>query len=133
MAVFCLEGKRDCVGLSVLVSVVIGVITAFLRITGAITITPAFLWVVFGIAVGYLAILLASYLSQGQPSVCCARFSLSALLTGILLCILLSVILLAFTFVATSIVGAIFTGLLLAAFSLTVTATACLVKCSARN
>ena len=131
MAFFNCEGKRDCVGISVLISIVIGVITAFLRITGVITATPAFLWVVFGIAVVYLAILVAAYLGQAQPTVSCVRFSLSALLTGILFSILLSVILLAIPFAATSIVGAILVGLLLLFFSLTITTSACLVKCLA--
>ena len=131
MVFFGCENKRDCVWLSILVSIAVGVIAAFLRITGVITTTPAFLWVVFGIAVVYLAILVAATLWQGQPVACCTRSILSALLAGILLTILLSVILLAIPFVATSIIGAILLGLLLLFFSLTVTTSACLVKCLA--
>ncbi len=133
MAFFNCEGKQDCVGLGILASIVIGVVTALLRITGVITLAPAFLWVVFGIAVGYLAILVAAYLGQEQPTTRCARANLSALLTGILSSILLSVILLAIPFAATSVVGAILAGLLLLFFSLTISASACLVKCIAEG
>lgn len=54
MVFFSCEGKRDCIALSVIASVIIGVVAALLRITGVIATTPAFLWVVFGVAVGYL-------------------------------------------------------------------------------
>lgn len=128
MVLFSCEDKRGCIGLSVAVSVIIGVIAALLRIT----VTPAFLWVVFGIAVVYLAVLLAVSFLQRQSGGCsAARLILSTLLAGILGSILLSVILLAISFVATSIIGAILVGLLLLFFSLTVTASACLVKCLA--
>ena len=126
MALFCCESKRDCVGLAAAVSVVLGIIAAFLQITAVITVTPVFLWVTFGIAVVYLPNLRASACS-------CADTPLTAVLAGILGTILLSVILLAITFVATSIIGAILVGLLVLAFSLTVTATACLIQCLTRT
>ena len=50
--------KLNCVGLAVIASIIIGIVTAMLRITAVITVTPAFLWVLFGIAVVYLAIVL---------------------------------------------------------------------------
>ena len=129
MALFNCEGRNNCVGLGVVASVIIGVIAAFLQITAVITVTPAFLWVVFGIAVGYLAILLAaSFLPRPQSGCNTARLTLTALLTGILGTVLVAVILLAIPFAATSVVGAILVGLLLLFFSLTVTASACLVK-----
>ena len=132
MALFRCEGNQDCVGLGIIASVIIGVIAAFLRITAVITVTPAFLWVLFGIAVVYLAVLLAAtWLRQPANPCVSARVTLSVLLAGILGTILLSVILLAISFVATSVVGAILVGLLLLFFSLTVTASACLVKCLA--
>lgn len=131
MVFFSCEGKRDCLVLSVIASVIIGVVAALLRITGVIATTPAFLWVVFGVAVGYLGVLLATYLLREQPTACGAGSTLSALLTGILGSILLSVVLLAIPFAATSIVGAILVGLLLLFFSLFFTASACLVKCLA--
>ena len=39
------------------VSLIIGIITAFLQITAVITVAPVFLWVALGIAVGFLGIL----------------------------------------------------------------------------
>ncbi len=125
--------KNNCTSIAVVASIIIGIITAFLRITGVITAAPAFLWVVFGIAVVYLAVVLATTaVAECEGIGKCVCPTLSVLLIGILGTILLSVVLLAIPFVATSIVGAIVTGLLLLFFSLTVGATACLAKCLAK-
>lgn len=131
MTVFSCESKPSCVGISVIASAILGVIAAFLRITAVITVTPAFLWVALGIAIVYLAILLAT----GQNNYCrCGQCSLTALLVGILGTALTSVILLAITFAATSIVGAILVGLLILFLSLIVSSTACLVsRCCGRQ
>lgn len=122
--------KISCPLLSIAASIIIGLITAFLRITAVITVTPAFLWVVLGIAVVYLAITLAvsSAVSCRETKNCLCPI-LSTLLTGILGATLLSVVLLAVEFAATSIIGAIITGSLLAFLSLLLTSSACLVKC----
>ena len=120
--------KLSCTGLAVAASIIVGVITAILRFTGVITLTPAFLWVALGIAVVYLALLLLSTVSRRKN---CCRVALGALLIGILGTILLSVVLLAVTFAATSVFGAIISGLLLAFASLIFTATACYINCSA--
>lgn len=132
MAIFCCESRQGCVGLSLIVSAILGVIAALLRITAVITVTPAFLWVALGIAIGYLAVLLASS-GNFQHTYSCKCGALSAVLTGILGTVLTSVILLAFTFVATSFVGAILVGLLVFFLSLIVTATVCLIRCRAYN
>ncbi len=131
MALFCNNGNRDCVGLATAVSVIVGITAAFLRITAIITVAPAFLWVLFGIAVIYLAVLLATAPAMRTNSRCVQR-TLSALLVGILGTLLLSIVLLAVAFAATSVVGAIVVGLLLLTFSLTVTTTACLILCLVR-
>ena len=123
--------KSSCTGLSIVASIIIGIITAFLRFTAVITTTPAFLWVLFGIAVVYLAIaLILPNLRKRPDEYACTCTPLSTLLVGILGTILTSVILLAIEFVATSIIGAIITGALLLFFSLIITSTVCLVKCS---
>lgn len=128
MATFCIR-SNNCVNLAVIVSVIIGIVTALLRITAAITVTPAFLWVVLGIAVVYLAVALATApWLRGTPACCGVRPSVSALLIGILGTILLSIVLLGITFAATSVLGAIITGLLALFFSLTIITTACVVK-----
>ena len=124
--------RTSCTGLAVIASLIIGVITGFLAITAVITVTPAFLWVLLGIAVVYLAVLLiASTIFRVTGIRCCICRTVPVLLTGILGTILASVVLLGITFAATSIIGTIITAALLTFFSLTVTATACLIKCLA--
>lgn len=120
------ENRFGCVTLSFIASLVIGIIAAFLRITAVITLTPAFLWVALGIAVVYLALNLLAYERSAR---CCT--ALYAVLAGALGTALLSVILLGVTFAATSVIGAIFAGLLLFFLSLLVSSTACLIACRA--
>lgn len=120
----------DCTLISLVASVIIGVITAFLRITGVITISSTFFWVIFGISVGLLAItLLAVALTRNNDNCLCKEKAINTQLISILATILLSLILLAITFVTTSVIGAILTGLALLFFSLSLGSTACLIKC----
>lgn len=129
MANFCCGYRNNCTLYAVLASLIIGIVTAFLRITAVITVSPAFLWVVFGIAIAYLGLTLIKADSlRSFTSRSCGCSSLNALFTGILGSVLTSVILLAITFAATSIAGAIITGALLFFFALTLTSTVCLVK-----
>lgn len=118
-----------CTLAAIIVSAILGVITAFLQITGGITVAPVFLWVVLGIGVVYLPVLLiAAALSGRETPEGCACESLNTLLVGILGSILLAVVLLAVGIVATSVLSAILVGLLLFFFTLTFTSTACLVR-----
>ena len=118
----------SCLGYGIGASIVIGVITAILSFTAVITLTPAFLWVLFGIAVVYLALdVLTSALRTRYKRCVCEN--LSGQIAGGLGTILTSVILLGITFAATSFIGAIISGLLLFFFSLLITSTACLVRC----
>ena len=120
--------QLSCTVKSVVASIVIGILAAAFRYAAIITVTPAFLWVLFGIAIGYLGItLLTSAVACNGCKDCCTN--LGAFLTGILGTVLTSVILLGITFAATSVLGAIITGFLLFFFSLLVTSTVCLVKC----
>lgn len=129
MALFNCNCKCGCTAAAVIVSAIIGVLTAFFQITGVITVTTAFLWVVFGIAVGYLALLVlgTAWDRRGETSSCQCT-ALNAVLAGILGSILLAVVLLAVGIVATSVVSAILVGLLLFFFSLTLAGSACLVR-----
>ncbi len=131
--IFCGYNNRwSCTSLAIIASAIVGVVTAFLQITAVITVTPVFLWVVFGIAVAYLAVtLLATALTRRGTVAPCLCAALWAQLIGLLGSILLSVILLAVGFAATSIVGAIFLGILLFFFALALTSTACYVRCLA--
>ena len=124
--------RRDCTGIALIASLVIGIIGAFLQITASITLTPIFFAVALGIAIVYLAVtLIATSLSNGTTECngCCTP--LNAVLISILGTILFSVILLAVTFAATSVIGAIVVGALFFFFSLLITTTACLAKCLA--
>ena len=124
--------KISCPVLALIISAIIGVLTAFFQITGVITVASAFLWVVFGIAVVYLAVfLLSAALTQDREPRRCACASLQTVLAGILGAVLVSVILLAVGIVATSVLSAILVGLLLFFFSLILTGTACYVNCAA--
>ncbi len=129
MMTSCRCCKTSCTVIAIVTSLIIGIITSFLRITATITLTPAFLWVLLGIAVGYLAITLVSGAIFRKE--CCNDLCtiVTTFLVGVLGTILLSIVLLAIEFVATSIIGAILTGGLLFFFFLTLTSIACLVRC----
>lgn len=128
MAIFGCGCKNTCTSIAVVASLIIGVVAAFLRIMAVITVTPAFLWVTLGVAIVYLAILLADALFDPENGAPCTAKTVNALLGGIVGTVLLSVVLLAVPFAATSIIGAVLTGALLFFFSLIVAASACLVK-----
>lgn len=121
--------KCNCTIAAIVVSLIVGIITAFLQITAVITVAPAFLWVALGIAVVYLGILV---LNAGTS--CCIRnnecrcAALDGFLAAILGTILFSVILLAVGIVATSVVSAILVGILLFFLSLVFTEAACYVR-----
>lgn len=122
--------KTSCAGLSVVAGIIIGIIAGMLTFMGIITITPAFLWVVFGIAVAYLAVsLLISNVSFSPTANRCICLTMPVFFIGILGTILTSLILLGVGFAATSVIGAIITGLLLGFFTLVITSTVCLIKC----
>jgi len=133
MTIFNCECKKDCLLFAAISSIIIGIIVAFLRITGIITVTPVLLIVAFGIAVLFLLTALVATALYGQR-ICstCVSATTSAVLVGILGTLLLSVVLLLIPFAATSIIGAIITGALAAFFSYIFTATACTVKCFAK-
>ncbi len=129
MAFICCDNKPNCVTIAVIVSAILGVVAALLRITAIINVTSAFLWVALGIAIVYLAILLSTTGCCSATASCrCGNGALTAVLYGILGTALTSVILLAISFAATSIIGAILVGLLILFLSLILSATACLVS-----
>ena len=115
-----------CAAAAVIAAAVIGVVAAFLQITGTITVTAAFLWVTFGIGVGYLAVtLLAVAMATGR----CPCSVQRAGLAGALGTALFSVVLLAIGITATSVLSAVLVGVLLFFLALLLTATACIVRC----
>lgn len=132
MTFFNCENRRDCIGIALIASLIIGVIAAFLQITAIFTLTPIFSIVAFGIAIVYLAVtLIATSLAQRTTfcNRCCA--SLSWLLFGITGTILTAAILLLIAFPATSVVGALLVGALFFFFTLTITSATCFSRCLA--
>ena len=128
----CCQCRFNCTSVAAIVSIIIGVIAAFLTLTGNLALGTPLLWVFFGIAVGYLAItLLSTRLCENDERANCLCPVLTALLTGVLGTILLSLILLLVDVAIASVIGAILSGLLFLFFALTLTTTACLVKCLA--
>lgn len=126
------ERRCGCTLVAIIASVILGVVAAFLQFAGTITVTPAFLWVALGIAVGYLAVLVLGVALAGGRELCgCVCSVLQALLVGILGTALLAVVLLAIGIVATSILSAVLIGALVLTLSLTLTETGCLVLCLA--
>ena len=121
--------RCSCTGVALIASAILGVLAAFLQITGVITVTPVFLWVAFGIAVVYLGVLVvASALAACPERSVCRCTALNALLAGILGAILLSLILLSVGIVATSVISAILVGLLVFFLGLALISTACYVR-----
>ncbi len=121
----------DCVVKAIIASAVIGVVAAVLRFTAIITVTPAFLWVLFGIAVGYIGVIMLTSSAVCPAGETCCR-NLTALLSGALGTILTSLVLLGITFAATSELGAIITGFLLFFFSLLIISSVCFIYCRYR-
>jgi len=119
--------KASCTGKAIIASTVIGILAAIFRFTALITITPAFLWVLFGIAIGYLGITLLTSACCSEAKSCCKN--LGTFLAGILGTVLTSLILLGITFAATSVIGAIMTGFLLFFFSLLIISSTCIIRC----
>lgn len=123
--------RVECGFVAIAASVIAGVVATIAQFTAIITLTPAFYIVAFGIAVLLLAILLLL-----APVLCdstrrnCQATNIKLLTAGILGTIFTSVILLAVGFAATSVLGAIFVGLLAAFVTLMVTSVVCTVNCT---
>lgn len=124
--------KRDCTFFAVIVSAVLGILTAFLLISGVIIIPVLFLQAALVVALVFLALVTGAFiLSRRAERACCLCPALDGLLAGVLGTILLSVVLLVAVLPATSVLGTILTGLLVTVFSLLLTSAACLIRCLA--
>ena len=121
----------SCTGIGVVISLVLGVIAAFLRYSAVITVGTSFLWVTFGISVLVMLLTLALSARSHNSVKHCICEVLPGLITGIVLTMLTSLILLAVTFAATSIAGAVITGILILSFSIIITSVLCLIICNA--
>lgn len=125
--------RVECAFIAIAASVIAGIVAAIAQFTAIITLTPIFYIVAFGIAVLFLAVLLA-LLPTLYRTACqsCCNYNIKLLTLGILGTIFTAVILLAVGFAATSVLGAIFVGLLAAFFTLAIASAACTVNCAVR-
>lgn len=116
----------NCALIAVITSVIIGVITAFLTYSSTIAVGTTFIWVVFAVALFFLAVLLvvSALTAVGR----CSCTLLKQLLTGIIGTVLISFVLITVDIAAASILGAAVTGASLAFFSLIVTSAVCFVR-----
>ena len=129
MSLLSCNCRCRCTTAAILVSLIAGIVAAFLQITSVIAIAPLFLGIGFGVAALYLAILfLGAALRRRSEEGNCRCPALNAILIGILGTILFSLVLILVDVAAASVIGAILVGLLVFFFSLIFTATACLVR-----
>lgn len=121
--------KCSCALLSGVVSLILGVIAAFLQITGTVAISTMILMGAAIVALVYLGILLLVSAIEQQCQRCsCTCAAVNALLAGALGTILFAVVLLVADIAAASVIGSILTGLLVASFALLVTSSACVIR-----
>lgn len=121
--------KCSCALLSGVVSLILGVIAAFLQITGTVAISTMILMGAAIVALVYLGILLLVSAIEQQCQRCsCTCAAVNALLAGALGTILFAVVLLVADVAAASVIGSILTGLLAASFALLVTSSACVIR-----
>ena len=121
--------RLSCAAVAVVISVILGVVAAFLLFAGVIAVTPAQLGAAVAVAVGYLAVLpVAAALLCRRETPCCLCGSVRTVLAGILGTVLFAAVLL-LTGVAGGVLGAVLVGLLVLFFALLLTGTACLTLC----
>lgn len=120
---------NDCTVLSVIASIVIGVVATVLNITATIALGVPFLWAALGIALFFFAVtLVGSGISQGGCRSCVCS-TLTALIWGVLGTTLAAVILLLVDLAAAGVVASLIVGGLAGFFTLVLTSVACLIKC----
>lgn len=125
----CCERRNNCVAFAAIASIFVGILLAVLQFTAVITLAPVFSWVVLGAAIAalVLAILVTAF---GNCQVKrCVRVVLPALIIGIFGALFSAFIILSVGFAATSIVGAIFVGLMFGFITLVATTFTCVIKC----
>lgn len=121
--------KCDCTLIAVIASVITGIIAAFLSFSATIAVPQFVLWIFFGVALIFLALsLVAAPFIRRRDNDSCLCPSLTAFLAGIFGTVLLSLVLILVDIATAGLLGSLLTGLLFAAFTLTVTSTACIVK-----
>ena len=121
--------RFSCTGVAAVISAIVGVVTALLTVTGSITIAPVFFTVAAAVAAGALILLFLAAVFGRFGCSCCVQNSIAAILIGIVGVLATAAVLTSVAFAATSILGAVITGLLLAFLSLIFVSYACLIRC----
>ena len=121
--------RFSCTGVAAVISAIVGVVTALLTVTGTITIAPIFFTVAAATAAGALVLLFLAAVFGRFGCSCCLQNSIAAVLIGALGVLATAAVLTSVVFAATSILGAVITGLLLAFLSLIFVSYACLIRC----
>lgn len=125
---FC---RFSCVSVAAVLSVIAGIVTALLTVTGTVVVAPVFFLVAVSIAVVALVLLFLGSVFGRLGCTDCRRSAVNTILVGIIGALISGIILIAVGFAATSIVGAILTGLLLAFLTLIFVGASCFVRCAA--
>ena len=126
----CCTCRRDCTLWALIISVILGIVVAFLQVTAVIVLPVTVPMGAFALAVVYLAtVLVVSALLRCQADRCCLCSGVYGVLAGALLTALAAVVLMVVPLAADSIATAVVVGILAGAISLTLTATVCLVRC----
>lgn len=133
MGFFNCNCRMGCTVSGLIVSLIAGIVTLVLTITGTIAVLPLFAWIGFGIAVGLLIVtfLVAAFTDEERKEKGCICRALSTLQFGALGAILTALILLAVDFGGISIIGAIIYGAFAFFFVLLITSLICVARCYA--
>lgn len=122
--------NNGCIALSIIASVIIGIIATVLNVTATIALGVPFLWAVLGISLFFFAVaLVGSALLQNCSARSCICAILSALIVGVLGTVLAAVVLLLVDLAAAGVVASLIVGALSGFFTLVLTSVACLIKC----
>ena len=124
------ERRCSCSAAAIIVSIIVGAVTAILQGTGVIEVSTVFLYGALITALVYLGVLLIASAASCE----CARCYLQGVLAlvGILGTVVFSGILLGVTSGA-GVLGAVLVGVLLFFVTLTLSSVACLVLCNIRD
>ena len=125
----CCERNNTCTIISITASVILGIVAAFLRYFAVIAPTAALFWVLLGIGVVYPAVLLFA-VSRRKGNRSCFCDALPIFILGVAGTIITALLLLGITFAATSIIGAIITGLAVGFFALLISSVLCILNCT---
>ena len=133
MGFFNCNCRMGCTVSGLIVSLIAGIVTLVLNITGTIAVLPLFAWIGFGVAIGLLIVtlLIVASTDEERRERNCICKALSTLQLGALGAILTALVLLAVDFGGISIIGAIIYGAFFFFFVLLITSVICLARCYA--